>query len=46
MRLSLVWVIYRGDNKASEDASIYCINELKRITRKQKPVIEKALNTI
>lgn len=31
MRLSLVWVIYRGDNKVSEDASIYCINELKRI---------------
>ena len=31
MRLSLVWVIYRGDNKISKDASIYCVNELTKI---------------
>tara|TARA_Y100001968_G_C19290254_1_gene683847 strand:+ start:132 stop:1022 length:891 start_codon:yes stop_codon:yes gene_type:complete len=29
MQLDLVWLIYRGDSKSSEDAALFCIKQLK-----------------
>ena len=32
MRLDLVWIIYKGENKNSEDAAIFCQDQLKKIS--------------
>ena len=46
MDLDLVWVIYRGESKVSEEAALFCINSLQKIgTKVIARVSDSSINT-